>query len=272
MTPMKKTTLLLPLCIAFTLTGFAQDPAKKPEPAPAPKPAEQVAKPKPAERPKDDAMTAKDAAIIAIDKFIATNATTKSDKWRTTLPLPPKQTFAKDALYEWHMKTNKGEITIHLLAETAPMHVSSTLYLARLGFYDGLKFHRVLKGFMAQGGCPLGNGMGGPGYKYAGEFEGKVSHDKPGLLSMANAGPGTDGSQFFLTFVPTQYLDGKHTVFGEVTAGMDVVKALEACGAAGGAGTPSEPLSIEMSWIVVKPAPVPAPAKPAEEPKKGEGK
>ena len=170
------------------------------------------------------------------------------------------------------MKTNKGEVTIHLLAATAPMHVSSTLYLARLGFYDGLKFHRVLKGFMAQGGCPLGNGMGGPGYKYAGEFEGKVSHDKPGLLSMANAGPGTDGSQFFLTFVPTQYLDGKHTVFGEVTAGMDVVKTLEACGAAGGAGTPSEPLSIEMSWIVVKPAPVPAPAKPAEEPKKGEGK
>ncbi len=269
---MKKTTLLLPLCIALTLTGFAQDPAKKPDPAPTPKPAEPVAKPKPAERPKDDAATAKDAAVVAIDKFITTKVSSKPENWRTSLPMPPKLTFEKGMVYEWHMKTNKGEITIQLLADTAPMHVSNTLYLARLGFYDGLKFHRVLKGFMAQGGCPLGTGSGGPGYKFAGEFDPKVSHDKPGRLSMANAGPGTDGSQFFLTFVPTQGLDGKHTIFGEVTGGMEAVKALEACGSARDPLPPTEPLFIEQTWIVVKPAAAPVPAKPAEEPKKGEGK
>ena len=104
----------------------------------------------------------------------------------------------------------------------------------------------------AQGGCPIGRGTGNPGYKYAGEFDPKVSHNKPGLLSMANAGPGTDGSQFFITFVPTPFLDGKHTIFGEVVDGMKAVKALEKAGSPG-RGTPKEPLTIEKSWIVVKP-------------------
>ena len=102
---------------------------------------------------------------------------------------------------------------------------------------------------MAQGGCPLGTGTGGPGYQYAGEFDANVKHTRPGLLSMANAGPGTDGSQFFLTFVPTPWLDGKHTIFGEVVEGMPVVEALEARGSQSGQTT--EPLSITKATIRV---------------------
>jgi len=101
---------------------------------------------------------------------------------------------------------------------------------------------------MAQGGCPLGTGTGGPGYTFDGEFKPNVRHDRPGLLSMANAGPGTDGSQFFLTFVPTPWLDGKHTIFGEVIEGMDVVKALEKAGSRG--GETSEPLRMEKVTVV----------------------
>jgi cyclophilin family peptidyl-prolyl cis-trans isomerase len=114
------------------------------------------------------------------------------------------------------------------------MHVTSTIYLARLGFYDGVIFHRVIDGFMAQGGDPLGLGTGGPGYQYDGEYSPDARHDRPGMLSMANAGPGTDGSQFFLTFVPTPHLDDKHAIFGEVTGGMDVVQALESKGSRSG--------------------------------------
>jgi cyclophilin family peptidyl-prolyl cis-trans isomerase len=139
---------------------------------------------------------------------------------------------------------------VKLLPSVAPMHASSTVYLSRLGFYDGLKFHRVIDGFMAQGGCPLGTGTGGPGYKYDGEFDAKVRHAKPGLLSMANAGPGTDGSQFFLTFVPTPHLDGKHTIFGEIVEGTDTLKALEQRGSRSGAT--KEPLVMKRTTIVVE--------------------
>jgi cyclophilin family peptidyl-prolyl cis-trans isomerase len=129
------------------------------------------------------------------------------------------------------------------------MHVTNFIYLSRLGFYDGLSFHRVITGFMAQGGCPLGTGTGGPGYQFAGEFSDTVKHNTGGLLSMANAGPGTDGSQFFLTFVPTQWLDGKHTIFGKVVEGKDVLKKLEDAGSK--TGTPSEPLKIDKVTIKV---------------------
>jgi cyclophilin family peptidyl-prolyl cis-trans isomerase len=131
------------------------------------------------------------------------------------------------------------------------MHVSSTIYLSRLGFYDGITFHRVIPGFMAQGGDPLGNGRGGPGYKYAGEFDKRVKHDRPGLLSMANAGPGTDGSQFFLTFVPTPHLNGKHTIFGEVVEGMETVKEIERRRLPG-SSTGQEPLVINHARIEVE--------------------
>jgi cyclophilin family peptidyl-prolyl cis-trans isomerase len=127
-----------------------------------------------------------------------------------------------------------GSLRVKLLAAAAPMHVTSTVYLTRLGFYDGTAFHRVIPQFMAQGGDPLGNGTGGPGYEYDGEFAAKLRHDRPGLLSMANRGPGTDGSQFFLTFVATPWLDGKHTIFGEVVEGLETLRALESHGSQSG--------------------------------------
>ena len=120
---------------------------------------------------------------------------------------------------------------IKLFPKVAPMHVTSTIYLTRMGFYDGVVFHRVIQGFMAQGGDPTGTGSGGPGYKYDGEFAPDgPKHDKAGMLSMAHAGPGTDGSQFFITFGPTPHLNNVHTVFGEVVKGMDTLKKLEAVG------------------------------------------
>ncbi|HLQ39318.1 MAG TPA: peptidylprolyl isomerase [Planctomycetota bacterium] len=188
--------------------------------------------------------------VAQIDDFIAASKIDrKRDGWKTRLPQPPRLTFDGKS-YFWKLDTNKGEIKVKLLPKVAPMHVSSTIYLTQLGFYDGLKFHRVIQGFMAQGGCPLGSGTGGPGYDYDGEFDPKTRHDKPGLLSMANAGPGTDGSQFFLTFVPTPHLDDNHTIFGEVVAGMETVKSLEAAGSRGGA--PKEPLQITKATIIVE--------------------
>jgi cyclophilin family peptidyl-prolyl cis-trans isomerase len=191
-----------------------------------------------AEAPKNDAPKKEggkvangstDAALAAADKFIAEQKIDKSGAgWKTKLPKPPQLTFTAGKSYFWDLETNKGKISIKLMPAVAPMHVSSTIYLTRLGFYDGLAFHRVIPRFMAQGGDPLGNGRGNPGYRYDGEFDPTVRHDRPGLLSMANAGPGTDGSQFFLTFVPTPHLDGKHSIFGEVVDGMDAVKELEA--------------------------------------------
>ena len=137
------------------------------------------------------------------------------------------------------------------MPQIAPMHVTSTIFLTNKGFYDGTIFHRVIPGFMAQGGCPLGTGTGGPGYAYAGETNPNVKHDRPYLLSMANAGPNTDGSQFFITFKETPWLDGKHTIFGEVVAGQDTVKKLEAAGTP--QGKPTEELIIKKARIEEKP-------------------
>ena len=192
-----------------------------------------------------------DKAIDQIDAMIAKAAVDKSKtNWRTALPKPEQATFDPAHTYYWNIQTNKGPIVIKFMPGVAPMHVTSTIYLTRLGFYDGLIFHRVIKGFMAQGGCPLGRGTGSPGYQYAGEFDPKVKHSKPGMLSMANAGPGTDGSQFFITFVPTPHLDGKHTIFGEVVEGMDTLKKLEAAGSQTGAT--SEKLVMEKVTVEVK--------------------
>ncbi len=125
--------------------------------------------------------------------------------------------------YSAVIHTDLGEIKIKLFADLVPTTVNNFVFLAREGYYNGTIFHRVIKDFMAQGGDPTGSGMGGPGYKFRDEFHPKLKHDKPGILSMANAGPNTNGSQFFITFVPTPWLDNKHAVFGEVIEGMDVV-------------------------------------------------
>lgn len=122
--------------------------------------------------------------------------------------------------------TDKGEITVQLFADKVPFTVNNFVFLARQGFYNGTIFHRVIANFMAQGGDPTGSGRGGPGYQFKDEFDATLRHDKPGVLSMANAGPNTNGSQFFITHIPTPWLDNKHSVFGQVTHGMDVLMAI----------------------------------------------
>ncbi len=122
--------------------------------------------------------------------------------------------------------TNKGAIEGTLQLSKAPVTVANFLNLAKRGYYDNLTFHRVIPDFMIQGGDPTGTGRGGPGYRFEDEVSSGLKHDKPGIFSMANAGPGTNGSQFFITHVPTPWLDGKHTVYGHVTKGQDVVNAI----------------------------------------------
>ncbi|MDE1899304.1 MAG: peptidylprolyl isomerase [Xanthomonadaceae bacterium] len=117
--------------------------------------------------------------------------------------------------------TARGPIRLRLFADQAPVTVASFVNLVRRGYYDGLSFHRVIPDFMIQGGCPDGDGRGGPGYRFENECRKDLGHDRPGVLSMANAGPGTNGSQFFITHVATPWLDGKHTVFGEVVGAAD---------------------------------------------------
>ncbi|MDK2971828.1 MAG: hypothetical protein PWP23_1583 [Candidatus Sumerlaeota bacterium] len=126
------------------------------------------------------------------------------------------------------METSKGTIKIRLFDDKVPNTTKNFKDLIAKGYYDGLVFHRVIKDFMLQGGCPKGTGTGGPGYTFDDEFHPDLKHTKPGILSMANAGPNTNGSQFFITTVPTPWLDNRHSVFGEVIEGMDVVKAIEA--------------------------------------------
>lgn len=136
-------------------------------------------------------------------------------------------TFDKDI--EAVVKTSKGDIRLDLYATKTPITVANFVTLAKKGYYDDLSFHRVIPDFMIQGGCPLGTGTGSPGYNFEDEFHPELKHDDMGILSMANAGPGTNGSQFFITHLPTPWLDGNHSVFGMVKseADMDVVNAIE---------------------------------------------
>jgi cyclophilin family peptidyl-prolyl cis-trans isomerase len=129
--------------------------------------------------------------------------------------------------YTATVETNRGQIVLKLYAAQAPRTVNNFVCLAEDGYYDGVTFHRVIKDFMIQGGDPTGTGRGGPGYTFKDEFDPALKHDKPGVLSMANAGPGTNGSQFFITHVPTAWLDGKHSVFGQVVKGQDVVNSIQ---------------------------------------------
>ena len=190
-----------------------------------------------------------DSAITEIDAFISQQKIDKTQPgWKTSLPQPPKVTFDPKRKYYWILQTGKGRLKVELMPANAPMHASSTIYLARLGFYDGLKFHRIIPGFMAQGGCPNGTGKGNPGYQYSGEFIDKsLKHSLPGLLSMANAGPGTDGSQFFLTFVPTPWLNDKHTIFGKLVEGFQPLTLIQNAGSKD--GTPTEEILINKSFI-----------------------
>ncbi|MBM3939340.1 MAG: peptidylprolyl isomerase [SAR202 cluster bacterium] len=128
--------------------------------------------------------------------------------------------------YTATFRTGKGDIVVALFAKEVPRTVNNFVFLARDGYYDGTTFHRVIRGFMAQGGDPTGTGRGGPGYQFADEFSKSLRHDGPGTLSMANAGPNTNGSQFFITYATTPHLNDRHAVFGKVTSGMDVLQKL----------------------------------------------
>ncbi len=141
-------------------------------------------------------------------------------------PTAPRGDLDTSKSYRARFKTAKGDIVAELYADRVPMTVENFVNLARAGFYDGTTFHRVISGFMAQGGDPTGTGRGGPGYAFADEFHPTLRHSEAGILSMANAGPNTNGSQFFITYGPTPHLDNRHSVFGKVTEGMDVLRDL----------------------------------------------
>ncbi len=143
-----------------------------------------------------------------------------------TYASPPAIDIDPQKSYTATIQTADGEIFLQLFAEKTPNTVNNFVFLAREGFYDGVVFHRVIENFMVQGGDPTGTGRGGPGYSFEDEFHPELSHDGPGVLSMANAGPNTNGSQFFITHVATPWLDGKHSVFGRVTGGLDVLMAI----------------------------------------------
>ena len=248
MSPSLRTlAIALTLIFSWTLLADAQDSRPK----------------KPTTRPKgkkeEATESAPSEAMKAIKSFIAKNESSidkRRPTWKTKLPKFPTVNFEEGKAYIWKLETNKGDVEVRFLPDIAPNHVTNFLYLTELGFFDGLTFHRVIPNFMAQGGCPLGTGRGNPGYRFSGEFprtggQLKRKHDRPVLLSMANAGPGTDGSQFFLTFVPTAWLDGKHTIFGEVSSGMETLKTLEKFGSPG-SGRTKEKLEIKKASIIVK--------------------
>lgn len=139
---------------------------------------------------------------------------------------PPLSIDESQPYFATFKMENGGEFVVQLYSDQAPITVNSFVFLACKGFYNGVTFHRVLDGFMAQGGDPTGTGMGDPGYAFEDEFSADLVFDRPGLLAMANSGPNTNGSQFFITYAPVDWLNGKHTIFGEVVSGMDVVNAL----------------------------------------------
>ncbi|MBW2229330.1 MAG: peptidylprolyl isomerase [Deltaproteobacteria bacterium] len=190
--------------------------------------------------------------IDEIDGYIDAHPVDKANpRWKLRVPRPPAMVrFDPNQEYFWYLTTSEGLIKIRLETEYAPRHVASTIYLTRLGFYDGLGFHRIIPGFMAQGGDPIGNGAGGPGFRYAGEFHKKALHDERGIVSMANAGPRTDGSQFFILFKKAEHLDHKHTVFGIVVEGWGTLRSMEMLGTE--KGDPRKPVTIERAVVGVE--------------------
>ena len=143
-------------------------------------------------------------------------------QWNT----PPAMQIDPKKKYKARMETDKGTMVIELFADRTPKTVNNFVFLSREGYYENVIFHRVIANFMVQGGDPTGTGTGGPGYKFGDEFDTSLKHNKQGILSMANAGPGTNGSQFFITHGPTPHLDNRHTVFGQVVEGLDVLMSI----------------------------------------------
>jgi len=202
----------------------------------------------------DDLDSAPDPLIAAVDAFIAGLDLDKSDRrWKSKVPAPGAgAAFDSQKTYYWNLETNRGDLKIELFPKSAPLHVLSTIYLTRLGFYDDVKFHRIIPDFMAQGGDPTGTGKGGAGYQYGGEFDPELSHNKAGIVSMANGGPDTDSSQFFIMFGPATRLNGTHTIFGKLTDGKPVLSKIERAGTA--SGKPKRRMYIRKATISVESA------------------
>lgn len=196
------------------------------------------------------------SALATMDALIAAHPVdTASPGWKQKVPRPAPVAFPPESKYYWMLFTSEGRLKIELLSDQAPRHVGTTIYLTRLGFYDQVPFHRIIPGFMAQGGDPTGTGMGGPGFRYAGEFPRRaLKHKERGVVSSANAGPRTDGSQFFILFKPADHLNGKHTVFGKVVEGFGTLRMLESLGSP--TGQPTQPVLIERAEIREEPADV----------------
>jgi peptidyl-prolyl cis-trans isomerase B (cyclophilin B) len=191
--------------------------------------------------------------IETIDAYSQEHPVDKTDpNWKTRVPRPPIVEFDLSKKYYWFLTTSEGMLKIELLPKSAPNHVATTIYLTRLGFYDGLTFHRIIPQFMVQGGDPKGDGSGGPGFLYAGEFprKAKTKHNERGVVSSANRGPRTDGSQFFILFKEQPELDGKHTIFGQVVEGRGTLRTLETFGTK--EGKPRKTATIRRAEIWVE--------------------
>jgi cyclophilin family peptidyl-prolyl cis-trans isomerase len=244
-------SLLLLAIAAGVTTKF--DPNNARAPAQAAPPAAPAAAP---QEKKD--VPANADPIAQVKKFIDDKKidTTAKD-WKTKLPKPPQLTFDPKKTYTWVMETNQGTMKFKLLPDVAPMHVSACMYLNTLGFYNGLGFHRVLTGFMAQGGDPLGTGGGTPGYQLHVELKEGVKHDKAGVLSTARRGGDldSDGSQFFVMFAPAAGLDMQYSIYGTMTEGEDVLKKIESLGkrseSAANPARPTQPITITKGTIEV---------------------
>ncbi len=170
---------------------------------------------------------------------------------RVTSFRAPEQVLEDAKEYRAQINTNKGAMVFELYADRTPVTVNNFVFLALNGYYDGIVFHRVLEDFMAQTGDPTGTGTGGPGYQFGDEFDPSLRHDEKGVLSMANAGPGTNGSQFFITFIPTPWLDGRHSVFGKVIEGEDVLDKIQRIDP--GQRTPGvQPDEMQSVWIYAR--------------------
>lgn len=171
-----------------------------------------------------------------------------ADEEKKMYDAPPEMKIDPQKTYQAEMKTSCGTIVLDLFADKAPVTVNSFVFLAKEGFYDGLVFHRVIAGFMNQGGDPKGDGTGGPGYQFEDEFDPSLRFDGPGWLAMANSGPGTNGSQFFITAAPTPHLNDLHTIFGKVAEGQDVQETINAL-PTDQTDRPTEPVYIEKITI-----------------------
>jgi cyclophilin family peptidyl-prolyl cis-trans isomerase len=166
---------------------------------------------------------AKENSFMQSDRPLADMAPDRRDSYYNAYP---ETVIDPGKSYHAVIRTDAGDIRARLFAGEAPQTVNNFVYLANQGFYDNTTFHRVIDNFMAQAGDPTGSGRGGPGYRFPDEFQSDLRFDRPGLLAMANAGPGTNGSQFFITFVPTPHLDNRHTIFGEVVEGAEVLSQI----------------------------------------------